>query len=297
MRACVCVRLTFRMRHAAAAAVLFVFLALVAVPLRLCTAVRVEQQRRRRRQQGPPHRDHAEFGFRHPLHVLGPVHARFLAEAEPIPAVVVAPDVVVNPGDENDVPVSPTIVDTDRPLHDDVEIQIPMDGRPHALGAAAALGLNASALAEMTTLQKIHALLPAAKAEVADQVEEVASLASGLFADAKDMLARSMSSKVEAQIEHAKLKHDLDVAKEQHAADQAEIARLHKELASSSKAHHRRSVSVRATSALQRKRDELRSSSSSSSISERPATGGEDGVIQDDDDGNVVNVLRGVVCC
>eukprot|EP00750_Incisomonas_marina_P021303 INCI4278.1.p2 GENE.INCI4278.1~~INCI4278.1.p2 ORF type:complete len:278 (+),score=57.79 INCI4278.1:116-949(+) len=277
------------MRHAAAAAVLVVCLTFVAAPLRLCTAVRVGQQRRRRHQENS-HGEHGERGYRHPLHVLGPVHARFLAEAEPIPAVVVAPDVVVNPGDENDVPVSPTIVDTDRPLHDDVEIQIPMDGRLHGLAAAAGLGVDASALAEMTTLEKIHALLPAAKAEVADQVEEVASLASGLFADAKDMLTRSMTNKVEAQVEHAKLEHELDAAKDQHAVDQAEIARLRKELGRS-KAHQQHSV--RAAANLQKKLDELLASN----IAERPATGGEDGDGHDEDSGAVVNVLRGVLCC
>jgi len=161
--------------------------------------------------------------FRHPLHALTPVRSRFIPTSEPLAAVVVEPDLIVTPTDDNDVHVDPTIVEMDHPLHDDVEIQVPMNGRLNPLSIATDLGLNESELADMTTRQKIHALLPVANKEVRNQVQAVAELAADLFKDAQDLANRTLTEKIQSKVEIESLRKEL-------AESQDEITSLRKTL-------------------------------------------------------------------
>ena len=215
--------------------------------------------------------------FIHPLHALGPVHSRLVPMDDPLPAVVVAPDLVVSPGDENDVRVSPTILDVGRPLHDDVEIQIPMDGRQRGAAAAAALGINEHTFAEMTTVQKIQALIPAANKEVNDQVEQVATLASDLFRQAKSMVTDSLTSRVQSEVETARLRNEVEAAKAMAEAKDSQVARLRTQLAAA-RTKHKRSLRAEADLQNQLNKALLGNTRSGDSVGTAVVGGGSGGV-------------------
>jgi hypothetical protein len=215
-------------------------------------AVRVVQQRQAlRAKEGVGRAASGHDGFASPLHPLQFAPARLLPADDALPAMVIAPDVVVNPADENDVHVAPTIIDLERPLQGErTEVSLPAEGR--AAAAAAMAGLNTSTLAEMTTLQKIRALMPAANAAATSQMQEVATLAASLFKEAQEIAESSLESKLRNQVAQAKLKEDLDAAAARSLADKAEIARLRAQLAD---ARAKNAQSLQAEAALQRQLD------------------------------------------
>ncbi len=242
--------------------------------------VQQQQQQALRAKGGAAGRAASEHdGFASPLHPLQFAPARLLPADDPLPAMVIAPDVVVNPADENDVHVVPTIIDLERPLQgggsgdERTEVSLPAEGR--AAAAAAMAGLNTSTLAEMTTLQKIRVLMPAANAAATSQMQEVATLAASLFKEAQEIAESSLESKLRNQVAQAKLKEDLDAAAARSLADKAEIARLRAQLAD---ARAKNAQSLQAEAALQRQLDRALTDASSGGLLGSAAAAGNDAV-------------------